>query len=100
MFTLGAMEYDPEVYQNPNGYARAGADSQELPTGGSEDFNNGTTQVLKHREFLKKELKFKQVVQIEDEFILEEIHIVYRLTYLKDTAIARFIDDSVLSTIN
>lgn len=62
MFTLGAMEYDPEVYQNPNGYARAGADSQELPTGGSEDFNNGTTQVLKHREFLKKELKFKQVV--------------------------------------
>jgi hypothetical protein len=32
-------------------------------------------------------------VQINDESILESIHIVYRLIYLKDTAIARFIDD-------
>jgi len=39
-------------------------------------------------------------VKIEDESILEAIHLVYRLTYLKDTAIARFIDDSVLANIN
>lgn len=49
---------------------------------------------------MKNELKFKQVVKISDPQILEYIHLVYRLTYLKDTAIARFIDDQVLSNIN
>jgi hypothetical protein len=39
-------------------------------------------------------------VRIDDETILEAIHLSYRLTYLKDTAIARFVDDSVLATIN
>ncbi len=94
MFTLGAMEYDPEVYQSPGGYGRMGADSQELPAAEfDQEYSGLSAQVLKHREFLQNELKFKQVVQIEDESILEEIHLVYRLTYLKDTAIARFIDD-------
>lgn len=39
------------------------------------------------------EVKFKQIVKIDNESILELIHLVYRLNYLKDTAIARFIDD-------
>ena len=55
---------------------------------------------MKHRDFLANELKFKQVVKIEDDSILEAIHLVYRLVYLKDTAIARFIDDQVLANIN
>ena len=55
---------------------------------------------LKHRDFLQNKLKFKQVVKIEDEQILDSIHLVYRLNYLKDTAIARFIDDSLLANIN
>jgi protein phosphatase-4 regulatory subunit 3 len=45
-------------------------------------------------------VKFKEVVKIEDEQILESIHLVYRLNYLKDTAMARFIDDSVLENVN
>jgi hypothetical protein len=40
------------------------------------------------------------VVNIQDKEILESIHTNYRLNYLKDTAMARFIDDNVLSTIN
>jgi len=39
-------------------------------------------------------------VKIEDEVILENIHMTYRLNYLKDTAMARFIDDQVLSNVN
>ena len=39
-------------------------------------------------------------MNITDENILDSIHLAYRLTYLKDTAIARFIDDSVLANIN
>lgn len=45
-------------------------------------------------------VKFKQIVVIENEQILNTIHLVYRLTYLRDTAIARFIDDSVLQNLN
>ena len=45
---------------------------------------------------MKNEVKFKQIVKIENQDILNTIHFVYRLIYLKDTAIARFIDDSVL----
>jgi hypothetical protein len=40
------------------------------------------------------------VVEIKDEAILENIHLVYRLNYLKDTAMARFIDDNVLASVN
>jgi len=45
-------------------------------------------------------VKFKEVVNIQEESILESIHLVYRLFYLKDTAMARFIDDNVLATVN
>lgn len=57
-------------------------------------------QNLKHREFLQNQVKFKEVVKIQDEAVLESIHITYRLTYLKDTAMARFIDDQVLANVN
>lgn len=39
-------------------------------------------------------------MNIEDDQIKDAIHLTYRLNYLKDTAMARFIDDSVLATIN
>ena len=55
---------------------------------------------MKHRDFLQNKVKFKQVVNIEDDLIKDAIHLTYRLNYLKDTAMARFIDDSVLATIN
>ena len=55
---------------------------------------------LAHRDFLVNKARFKTIVQITSEQILDSIHLVYRLNYLKDTAIARFVDDSVLSNIN
>jgi len=45
-------------------------------------------------------VKFKEVVNIRDETIKDSIHLVYRLNYLKDTAMARFIDDNVLANVN
>ena len=38
-------------------------------------------------------------MNITDENILDSIHLAYRLTYLKDTVLARSIDDSVLANI-
>ncbi|CDW88124.1 UNKNOWN [Stylonychia lemnae] len=100
MVTLGALEYDPEVIQgqSPSNQNRRNSDVNEFQNQDQNLQQQG--QILKHREFLTNELKFKQVVKIEDDQILDSIHLAYRLTYLKDTAIARFIDDQVLSNIN
>ena len=55
---------------------------------------------MRHRDFLQSKAKYKTLVKIESPQVLGQIHLVYRLNYLKDTAIARFIDDSVLQNIN
>ena len=72
MSTFGALEFDPDINNDKN---RA-------------DF--------KHREFLKEKVKFKQIIKIEDESISNKIHVNFRLTYLKDTALARCIEDHTL----
>ena len=81
LFTFGALEYDPE----------------HLNTSKGKD-ENATS--MTHRDFLTNKVRFKTIVKINSEQILDSIHLVYRLNYLKDTAIARFVDDSVLSNIN
>lgn len=55
---------------------------------------------MRHRDFLQNKARFKTIVKIESAQVLSQIHLVYKLNYLKDTAIARFIDDSVLQNIN
>jgi len=55
---------------------------------------------IRHREFLTQKVKFKKVIDIDDEAIVERIHMNYRLIYLKDTAMARFIEDTAVSTLN
>lgn len=47
-----------------------------------------------------KEVKFRQLIEIEDQVTLSKIHMLYRLHYLKDTAIARFIEDSSMNALN
>lgn len=50
--------------------------------------NNGS-----FREFLETRVKFREAVDINKPKVLASIHLTYRLQYLKDTAMARFIDD-------
>ncbi len=79
--TFAALEYDPELMN-------------------SSKKDEGVSQFLAHREFLTNKVRHKTIVKISNPQILDSIHLVYRLNYLKDTAIARFVDDSVLSNIN
>ena len=51
------------------------------------------------RDFLESKVKFKEVVTIGDPQIVSCIHLSYKLTFLKDTAMARFIDDTTSHTI-
>ncbi|EKX54069.1 hypothetical protein GUITHDRAFT_55103, partial [Guillardia theta CCMP2712] len=69
--TMGILEYDPE-------------------------YSNHT---VKHREYLKNPNLFKEAVPIKSPAILFKIHLNFRLTYLKDVVMARYIDDVSFSTI-
>jgi protein phosphatase-4 regulatory subunit 3 len=69
---LGVMEYDPDV---------------------------GTSRIL-HREFMRDQAKFKQVVEIEDKTIQTKIHQNFRISYLKDVILPRALDDAAFSTLN
>lgn len=54
----------------------------------------GTVSDAGFRMFLLNKVQFKQTVKIDDPVVIECIHLSYRLLYLKDTAMARFIDDT------
>lgn len=51
------------------------------------------------KEFLTKTCKFKNVLGIQDEAFLEKIHIVNRLQYLKDTVLARCLDETTQGSL-
>ena len=87
---------DPEL-SNPN-QSQSGSESSQQ-NGRFEESkreDGGSNNKLNHRDFLLNKVKFKKIVKIDNEEITNTIHLVYRLHYLKDTAIARFIEDSVL----
>ena len=71
LITFGALEYDFEVFK-----------------------------IVPHRKYFKEVVKFKNPLKIEDEEILEKIHLNIRLQYLRDPVLARIIDNNTLKSIN
>ena len=71
LVTFGALEYDFEVFK-----------------------------IVPHRKYFKEVVKFKNPLNIEDEDILQKINMNIRLSYLRDTVLARIIDSNTLKTIN
>ncbi|KAI8816270.1 component of IIS longevity pathway SMK-1-domain-containing protein [Fimicolochytrium jonesii] len=69
--TLGMLEYDGDL---PN-------------------------QKANHREHFEKNAKFKEVVPIKDEDIKAKIIQTYRVQYLKDAALLRYLDDGMFSAL-
>lgn len=87
---------DPEL-SNPNQTPSGSESSQQNGRFEESKKEDGSSNSkLNHRDFLLNKVKFKKIVKIDSEEITNTIHLVYRLHYLKDTAIARFIEDSVL----
>lgn len=62
-------------------------------------FGSLLAQEADFREFLDNKVKFKQAVDITDPQVTYSIHLSYKLQYLKDTAMARFIDENTSHTI-
>ena len=63
-----------------------------------DDFES--QKMIKHRQFFKEVAKFKNILNIEDTALLNKIHLNHRLTYLRDTAIGRFIEEMTIKHIN
>ena len=56
--------------------------------------------MIKHRNFFKESLKFNNFLSLDDPTLLTRIHMNYRLAYLRDTAIGRFIEEITIKHIN
>lgn len=53
-----------------------------------------------HRWFLRERARFRTVVLMEDEELIESIHRAFRVNYLKDTLLRPTMDESSLSTLS
>eukprot|EP01016_Furgasonia_blochmanni_P026500 TRINITY_DN2812_c0_g1_i3.p1 TRINITY_DN2812_c0_g1~~TRINITY_DN2812_c0_g1_i3.p1 ORF type:complete len:702 (+),score=91.85 TRINITY_DN2812_c0_g1_i3:221-2326(+) len=73
LFVFGALEYDPD--------SRSQSD-------------------ISHRRFLTETANFKATVQIQEQEVLELIHINFRLIYLRDCGLASVLDDRSLQIMN
>ena len=75
-------------------------DEHYLITFGAFEFDLETQKVIPHRKYFKEIVKFKNILNLNNEELLEKIHMNNRLSYLRDTAIGRFIEDNPLKIIN
>ena len=124
MTTFGALEYDPEVF-HPTGQEGYG-EGHRSPVQSSYTHNSGINtsprssvrsfggsfdhletqptglddgQKAVYRDFLSNTVQFKEAVVIDDPSVIQNIHLSYKLQYLKDTAMARFIDEATSHAI-
>lgn len=63
-----------------------------------DDFES--IKIIKHRQFFKDQVNFKNLLNITNKDIIEKIHMNHRLTYLRDTATGRFIEEITIRNIN
>ena len=75
-------------------------DNLYLITFGALEYDFETMKSVPHRKYFKDIVKFKNLLNIDDQNILKKINQNLRLTYLRDTALSRLIDDNAVKTIN
>ena len=71
-----------------------------LITFGALEYDFETMKSIPHRKYFKDFVKFENILDIKDENILNKINQNLRLTYLRDTALSRLIDDNAIKAIN
>ena len=75
-------------------------DSCYLITFGALEYDFEVFKIVPHRKYFKEVVKFKNPLNIDDEEILQKINLNIRLSYLRDTALARVIDNTTIKAIN
>ncbi|CBZ53695.1 conserved hypothetical protein [Neospora caninum Liverpool] len=54
---------------------------------------------MRHSEFFSQRAQFHNVVQLEDPVFTSHVHLHYRLMYLKDVAITRYLDEAAINRL-
>ena len=75
-------------------------DELYLITFGALEYDFETMKSIPHRKYFKNIVKFKNPLHIKNEEIIKKINQNLRLTYLRDTALSRLIEDNAVKTIN
>ena len=75
-------------------------DEYYLITFGALEYDFEEMKTVPHRIYFKNIVKFENILNLEDETLLKKINQNLRLTYLRDTALSRLIDDNAIKAIN
>jgi hypothetical protein len=75
-------------------------DELYLITFGALEYDFETMKSIPHRKYFKNIVKFKNPLNIKNPEIIKKIKQNLRLTYLRDTALSRLIEDNAVKTIN
>ncbi|PFH31071.1 hypothetical protein BESB_032680 [Besnoitia besnoiti] len=54
---------------------------------------------MRHSEFFGQRAQFHNVIQLEDPVFTSHVHLHYRLMYLKDVAITRYLDEAAINRL-
>ena len=71
-----------------------------LITFGALEHDSQSNKTVPHRKYFKEIVKFKNPLNIKDQVLLQKINQNLRLTYLRDTAFGRLIEDNTNRCIN
>ena len=71
-----------------------------LITFGALEHDAQTNKIIPHRKYFKEIVKFKNPLNINEPYLLKKINQNLRLTYLRDTALGRLMDENTNRAIN
>ena len=75
-------------------------DSNYLITFGALEHESQSNKIIPHRKYFKEIVKFKNPLNIDDNSLIQKINQNLRLTYLRDTALGRIINENTNKAIN
>ena len=67
---------------------------------GALEHDNQSNRIIPHRKYFKEIVKFKNPLNIRDPILIQRINQNLRLTYLRDTALGRIINENTNKSIN
>lgn len=64
------------------------------------EYDFESQKLMKHRQYLNEIANFDNIISIREEKIIEKIQVNYRLAYLRDTVLARFLEVNGFTVVN
>ena len=75
-------------------------DNVILDTIGMLEYDSSFPEKQNHREVLRSEIKFKEVVPIGRAEVVGKIHQTFKISYIKDTILPIVLDDATFGTLS